>query len=174
MRTWLAIAFVGFFLFGCGSGNSDQLELDVQIASNQTNNPFAVLAPAFQSGQSRGIFFRLDAMSANPVGINNTTGEPIVEPSLSSGLGFDPASEFFSLPSELLAPGQLYRLQMYALNSEGATTHVGTADCPIGQNISTDITPIVICFGLAGGQEPLCGGTTPFGCCPGIDAVACP
>lgn len=167
MKKWLALC-ICVFLWGCAQ--DPDIQADIIIAANQSSNPILDLEAAFQGGGSRGIFFRLDPLSNSPTGINDTTGTTTQEPS--SGIGMNPKSKTFSLKSELLNPGVRYRLRMVAIDSGGNVTHIGTGDCPIFSGMQNQ-TKIKICFGLSSGPNPVCGGLTPFGCCEGINSVAC-
>lgn len=145
-------------------------EIDIIIAANQTTNPIVDIASDFEAGQSRGVYFLLDPLNANPAGINDTTGSTVAVPSL-DGLGENPEQGSFDIDPSLLSQGVLYRLRMVAFNTGGTQTHIGTSDCPIFNGLTTQA--VKICFGTSGGGNPVCGGLTSFSCCEGVTNLTC-
>ncbi|MCB0271429.1 MAG: hypothetical protein KDD46_00290 [Bdellovibrionales bacterium] len=161
---------LGTLVWMMACSTSPLFEVDIVIAANQNTNPMLDISSAFEAGQSRGVYFLLDPLSSSPNGINDTTGTTIESPSL-SGLGMDPLQDSFTIDPSLLSQGVKYRLRMVAFDINGNQTHIGTSDCPIFVDLQSQ--PITLCFGTAGGGNPLCGGTTSFGCCEGITSVTC-
>ncbi|MCB1198309.1 MAG: hypothetical protein KDK51_08035 [Deltaproteobacteria bacterium] len=161
---------IGLALCFMGCAQEAAFEVDVVIAANQTSNPILDISAAFQAGQSRGVYFLLDALSTNPTGINDTLGEVTSIPELTT-TGRDPAQNSFSIDPALLSQGVFYRLRMVAFDSNGTQTHVGTSDCPIFLGLSSQ--EVKICFGTSVGNVPACGGLTSFACCEGMSHLTC-
>lgn len=152
---------------GCG-GN--QVEIDVVLASNSTQNELKKISQDMQIGLSAGVFFIVDELKTSPFSINDllSGGTTYSEPNINAGLGDDPLQKNFKISTASLNPNAFYRVQMVARNINGGTTHIGVSDCPLKISLK-ETNSIRICFGANDpGDPPLCAGQTVFTSCPGI------
>lgn len=165
------LLFCGIFMMALGScGGGSQVEIEVVLASNGTQNELKKISQDMQLGLSAGIFFVLDELKTVPVSINDLLAGGInySEPDISAGLGNDPLQSEFKISTSTLSPNSFYRVRMIARNINGGTTHIGTSDCPVKISLK-ETNSVRICFGVDDPADPpLCAGLTNFNDCPGI------
>ncbi len=164
---WLAIISSTLFA-SCGGGA--QVNLDVVLSSNTSDNVLIKISQDLQIGLSAGVFFVLDELKATPVSVDDvlSNGDTYSEPDLNNSVGNDPLQDEFKVSTASLNPTSFYRIKMIARDSNGAITHTGTGDCPV--KISLKGSNIVkICFGKNNPSDPpLCAGLTTYNNCPGL------
>jgi hypothetical protein len=164
---WVVI-LASTFLGSCGGGA--QVNLDVVLASNSSDNVLIKISQDLQIGLSAGVFFVLDELKATPVSVDDvlTGGDTYSEPDLNNSVGNDPLQDEFKVSTASLTSTSFYRIKMIARDSNGAITHTGTGDCPVKISLK-DTNTVKICFGKNNPSDPpLCAGLTNFNNCPGI------
>jgi len=167
-------------LLSCSKGPA--IDIDVEIGSEQTENPIIKLNNLFKAGGSSGIYFRFEPYTCPPVPPDNSdtslshVGD--LEFPVQSGLkingGYTPSQATYSIPVGNLNKNVYYRVKMVAYDSSNTVIYKGDADCPISLGIP-GANHATICFG-EGDVTPvhICGGMTPFAQCPGILQGICP
>lgn len=151
----------------CGGGA--EVQLDVVLSSNTTENVLLKISQDVQLGLSAGVYFVLDELKTTPVSVDDvlTNGDNYSEPN-QSGAGDDPLQSEFKVSTSTLHPNSFYRIKMIAKDNNGSVTHTGTGDCPVKLSLKKQNT-VKICFGKnIGSNPPVCPGLTKFTDCPGI------
>jgi len=166
-----AYRFIGLcaasLLTSCGGGA--EVNLDVVLSSNTSENVLLKISQDVQIGLSAGVYFVLDELKTVPVSVDDllTSGDNYSEPDI-NGIGDDPLQKEFKISTATLNPTSFYRIKMIARDSNGNITHTGTGDCPVKLSLKKQ-NIVKICFGKdIANNPPVCPGLTKFTDCPGI------
>ena len=163
----MGASIVSLFFVSCGS---NQISLDVVLASNATQNPLEEISQQLQLGASAGIYFVMDELENPPASIDDVLqgGGQTSDPN-PNGVGNDPLQDEFKVSTSSLKPAAFYRIRMVARDLNGAITHIGVGDCPVNLSLKGNNT-VKICFGEnLQNHPPICPGLVNFNDCPGID-----
>ena len=167
----IAILFLSVLgIFSCGS--SERVPVDIDLAVNQSVNPFQTIQSGIDAGTSRGLYFQFQPLNAPPSGIEDLQPTGVLQsfPEQTQA-GRSPENNSFDVDTSDLDKNTYYRVSVIALDISGNRTHEGVADCPLLISLGS-CNNVTVCFGVVG-TTPLCPESDAFTFCP-LTPADCP